>query len=120
MLPGTDDYNGAAVALHRLEDTYNLKPRDIRSGSLSKKYPSRELTGKIFIQFLNYFNIFNFLVLECFELGRIAYEKKDYYHTVHWMSEAIELADNGSRNSTVDKFTILDYLAFSTAQVNFK
>jgi prolyl 4-hydroxylase len=49
MLPGTDDYNGAAVALHRLEDTYNLKPRDIRSGSLSKKYPSRELTGKIFI-----------------------------------------------------------------------
>ena len=45
MLPTIEDYNGAASALLRLEDTYNLKPSDIRKGNLSKQYPSRQLTG---------------------------------------------------------------------------
>jgi hypothetical protein len=47
-LPTNEDYNGAATALHRLEDTYNLKPSEIRKGNLSKEYPSRELTGFFF------------------------------------------------------------------------
>ena len=56
-MPTNEDYNGAATALHRLEDTYNLKPSEIRKGNLSKEYPSRELTG---------FFIIIFSMRECF------------------------------------------------------
>ena len=45
LFPTSEDYTGAATALHRLEDTYNLAPSDIRKGNLSQQYPSRELTG---------------------------------------------------------------------------
>ena len=45
MLPTNEDYEGAIVALHRLEDTYLLDPNDIRTGKLSEKHPSRPLTG---------------------------------------------------------------------------
>jgi hypothetical protein len=56
------------------------------------------------------------LVFECFELGRISYEQKDYYHTIRWMTESLELL-NKSESKEVDRFKILDYLSFSTAQV---
>ena len=44
-LPTEEDYEGAIVALHRLEDTYLLDPKDIKNGILSDKNPSRSLTG---------------------------------------------------------------------------
>ena len=47
-LPTNEDYEGAIVALHRLEDTYALTPKDIRTGNMSKKHPSKPLTGKDF------------------------------------------------------------------------
>ena len=46
LLPTQEDYEGAAIALHRLEDTYALKPADIRIGKLSKNYPSKQLSGR--------------------------------------------------------------------------
>ena len=46
VLPTDVDYEGAIVALHRLEDTYALSPSDLRTGNLSQNYkPYRELTG---------------------------------------------------------------------------
>lgn len=47
-LPSLEDYNGAAVALHRLEDTYQIEPQNIRLGNLSSQFPSRPLTGTRF------------------------------------------------------------------------
>ena len=47
-LPTDEDYNGAILAIHRLEDTYLLEPKDVRSGKLSEHYPSRGLTRKHF------------------------------------------------------------------------
>ena len=46
-LPTEEDYEGAIVALHRLEDTYLLDPKDIKNGILSDKNPSRPLTGNL-------------------------------------------------------------------------
>ena len=46
-LPTEEDYEGAIVALHRLEDTYLLDPKDIKNGILSDKNPSRSLTGNL-------------------------------------------------------------------------
>jgi prolyl 4-hydroxylase len=46
LLPTEEDYRGAIEGIHRLEDVYQLDTRDIRLGNLSKKYPSRPLSGK--------------------------------------------------------------------------
>jgi len=52
---------------------------------------------------------------DCFELGRLAYLEKDYYHTLMWMNEA------RNRLSNDDPFNaaILDYLAYATYMVWF-
>ena len=99
-IPTKEDYEGAIVAIHRLEDTYNLKPNDIRSGNLSRTYPSRPLTA-----------------FECFELGRIAYENEDFYHAVRWLNESLEQLKNESLNPSVERLDVLDYLSFANAMV---
>ena len=99
-LPTSDDYYGAVKAIHRLEDTYLLNATSIRLGNLNNHYPSRPLTA-----------------FECFELGRIAYNNQDYYHTVVWMSETLKQLET-EETETVKKFDVLDYLSFSTAQVS--
>lgn len=45
LLATNEDYEGAAFAIHRLGDTYELKPSDLSKGNLSKNYPSRELNS---------------------------------------------------------------------------
>ena len=45
---------------------------------------------------------------DCFELGRLAYNEEDYYHTINWMEEALTQLDD-----EVTKEDIFDYLAFS-------
>jgi prolyl 4-hydroxylase len=50
---------------------------------------------------------------DCFELGRQSYNIGDYYHTVLWMTEALERCEQ-EYNKTVAKSDILEYLAFST------
>lgn len=45
ILPNQEDFIGAAVALHRLEDTYLLEPADMRGTNLSENFPlARRLT----------------------------------------------------------------------------
>jgi hypothetical protein len=46
-LPTTEDYDGAILGIHRLEDTYQLDPMNLSSSNISMKHPSRPLTGKI-------------------------------------------------------------------------
>lgn len=50
---------------------------------------------------------------DCFELGRQSYNNKDFYHTVQWMTEALQRF-NEEANKTITKADILEYLAFST------
>jgi hypothetical protein len=100
VLPTNVDYKGAIVAIHRLEDTYLLSTSDIRNGNLSVKYHSRPLTA-----------------FECFELGRIAYETEDFYHTIRWMNEALRQYELEGASSTASKLDILDYLSYANAQV---
>jgi hypothetical protein len=50
---------------------------------------------------------------DCFELGRQTYVNGDYFHTIQWMKEAMDLI-NTEQNTTTTKETILEYLAFST------
>jgi prolyl 4-hydroxylase len=46
VFPSDEDLNGAAVALTRLQDTYNLNTHALAEGEiLGKKYLSSSLTG---------------------------------------------------------------------------
>uniref|UniRef100_A0A8C1WBL6 procollagen-proline 4-dioxygenase n=1 Tax=Cyprinus carpio TaxID=7962 RepID=A0A8C1WBL6_CYPCA len=92
--PNDEDQTGAAKALLRLQDTYQLDTQTISSGDL----PGDTLK-----------------VDDCFELGKIAYSDADYYHTELWMAQALKQLDEGEETS-VDVVSVLDYLSYSVYQ----
>ncbi|KAK6626774.1 hypothetical protein RUM44_009251 [Polyplax serrata] len=94
--PTDEDLNGAAVALMRLQDTYKLDTSSVARGELNGVQYSTQLSAG-----------------DCFELGRQSYQNKDYYHTVLWMTEAMDRYHE-EVNKTTTKGDILEYLAFST------
>jgi hypothetical protein len=55
--------------------------------------------------------------LECFEFGRIAFVRNDFYNTIRWMNEALAQAELEGVNATVPLVQILDYLIEANAQV---
>lgn len=57
-----------------------------------------------------------FLAWDCFELGRLAYNDADFYHTVIWMEEALHRLRNGDGDE-VNVASVLDYLAFALYKV---
>lgn len=46
LMPNLDDLNGAALALVRLQDTYNLNLTDMAGGRLMDKNAMVEMSGK--------------------------------------------------------------------------
>ncbi|XP_059180186.1 prolyl 4-hydroxylase subunit alpha-1-like [Centropristis striata] len=101
--PNDDDQTGAAKALMRLQDTYQLDTHTIATGALpgssSATSPHSSLT-----------------VDDCYDLGKVAYSEADYYHTELWMVQALKQLDEGEASGTVDAVTILDYLSYSVYQ----
>ncbi|KAJ8391763.1 hypothetical protein AAFF_G00085350 [Aldrovandia affinis] len=96
--PGDEDQIGAAKALMRLQDTYQLDSNTISTGNLPGVRYKNAMT-----------------VDDCYELGKIAYTDADYYHTELWMSQAIKQLEQGEE-STVDKATLLDYISYCVYQ----
>uniref|UniRef100_A0A8C2IHJ0 Prolyl 4-hydroxylase subunit alpha-1 n=1 Tax=Cyprinus carpio TaxID=7962 RepID=A0A8C2IHJ0_CYPCA len=100
--PNDEDQTGAAKALLRLQDTYQLDTQTISSGDLPGV-----TTGLPFKSTMT--------VEDCFELGKTAYSDADYYHTELWMSQALKQLDEGEESS-VEIVTVLDYLSYSVYQ----
>uniref|UniRef100_A0A8C0R7F5 Prolyl 4-hydroxylase subunit alpha-1 n=1 Tax=Canis lupus dingo TaxID=286419 RepID=A0A8C0R7F5_CANLU len=96
--PNDEDQVGAAKALLRLQDTYNLDTDTISKGNLPGVKHKSFLT-----------------VEDCFELGKVAYTEADYYHTELWMEQALRQLDDGEV-STIDKVSVLDYLSYAVYQ----
>uniref|UniRef100_A0A8C0H0F8 Prolyl 4-hydroxylase subunit alpha-1 n=1 Tax=Chelonoidis abingdonii TaxID=106734 RepID=A0A8C0H0F8_CHEAB len=96
--PNDEDQTGAAKALLRLQDTYNLDTDTLSRGNLPGVKHKSFLTAE-----------------DCFELGKIAYTEADYYHTELWMEQALKQLDDGEV-STADKVSILDYLSYAVYQ----
>lgn len=71
-LPNYEDLKGAAAALMRLQDTYQLDTRVVAHGQL----------GGVSSPVLS--------AAECFELGRLSYNDGDFYHTKLWMLQALD------------------------------
>ncbi|XP_026141426.1 prolyl 4-hydroxylase subunit alpha-1-like isoform X1 [Carassius auratus] len=96
--PTEEDQTGAAKALLRLQDTYQLSANTISNGDLPGVVHKSRMT-----------------VADCFELGKIAYSEADYYHTELWMAQALTQLDEGEE-STIDKVTVMDYLNYAIYQ----
>ncbi|XP_051795814.1 prolyl 4-hydroxylase subunit alpha-1-like [Acanthochromis polyacanthus] len=94
--PNDDDQTGAAKALMRLQDTYQLDTNTISTGKLPGSSSVASLT-----------------VDDCFDLGKVAYSEADYYHTELWMVQALKQLDQGETSKLVDAVTVLDYLSYS-------
>jgi prolyl 4-hydroxylase len=92
--PSDEDLMGAANALIRLQDTYNLDTASLARGELNGVQYSTSMSSE-----------------DCFEIGRQMYNNRDYHHTILWMTEAINRLKNDSRLPHSD---LLEYLAFST------
>ncbi|XP_077095399.1 prolyl 4-hydroxylase subunit alpha-1b isoform X3 [Siphateles boraxobius] len=95
FFPTDEDQTGAAKALLRLQDTYQLSANTISNGDLPGVVHKSRMT-----------------VADCYELGKIAYSEADYYHTELWMTQALTQLDEGEE-STIDKVTVLDYLSYA-------
>ncbi|XP_030642153.1 prolyl 4-hydroxylase subunit alpha-1b isoform X2 [Chanos chanos] len=96
--PSDEDQTGAAKALLRLQDTYQLSTNALSSGDLPGVIHKSRMTAE-----------------DCYELGKIAYSDADYYHTELWMAQALSQLDQGEE-STVDKATVMDYLSYAIYQ----
>uniref|UniRef100_A0ACB8F8Q0 Prolyl 4-hydroxylase subunit alpha-1 n=1 Tax=Sphaerodactylus townsendi TaxID=933632 RepID=A0ACB8F8Q0_9SAUR len=96
--PNDEDQTGAAKALLRLQDTYNLDTDTLSKGNLPGVKHKTFLTAE-----------------DCFELGKIAYTESDYYHTELWMEQALKQLDDGEVSS-IDKVSVLDYLSYAVYQ----
>uniref|UniRef100_A0A3P8W287 procollagen-proline 4-dioxygenase n=1 Tax=Cynoglossus semilaevis TaxID=244447 RepID=A0A3P8W287_CYNSE len=97
--PDKEDETGAAKALMRLQDTYQLDSEAFSRGKLPGVHSSAMLT-----------------VDDCFDMGKTAYNEADYYHAVLWMQQSLKQLDAGE-DSVVSKADILDYLSYSVYQM---
>ncbi|XP_026078721.1 prolyl 4-hydroxylase subunit alpha-1a [Carassius auratus] len=100
--PNDEDQTGAAKALLRLQDTYQLDTQTISSGDLPGVTTSSLFQSTLTVE-------------DCFELGKIAYSEADYYHTELWMAQALKQLDEGE-DTSVDVVSVLDYLSYSVYQ----
>uniref|UniRef100_A0A668SXZ8 procollagen-proline 4-dioxygenase n=1 Tax=Oreochromis aureus TaxID=47969 RepID=A0A668SXZ8_OREAU len=101
--PNDDDQTGAAKALMRLQDTYQLDTNAISTGEL----PGSSSTSSAWS---------TLTVDDCYDLGKVAYSEADYYHTELWMAQALRQLDQGEPSRAVDAATVLDYLSYSVYQ----
>ncbi|XP_067433427.1 prolyl 4-hydroxylase subunit alpha-1-like isoform X2 [Thunnus thynnus] len=103
QFPNDDDQTGAAKALMRLQDTYQLDTGVMSSGQLPGTSSAASLHSAMMAD-------------DCYDLGKVAYSEADYYHTELWMTQALKQLDQGETSGSVDAVTILDYLSYSVYQ----
>ncbi|XP_054899244.1 prolyl 4-hydroxylase subunit alpha-1-like isoform X2 [Poeciliopsis prolifica] len=101
--PNDDDQTGAAKALMRLQDTYELDTETISSGRLPGSSSVAATSSVLTVE-------------DCYDLGKVAYSDVDYYHTELWMAQALKQLEQGEESSSVDAIAILDYLSYSVYQ----
>ncbi|KAG8430289.1 hypothetical protein GDO86_018048, partial [Hymenochirus boettgeri] len=110
-LPIIKDVEGAAKALMRLQDVYSLNVHGMVKGMFhGKSSPDgNHLYGAPHLPTMS--------ADDCFQIGKVAYDMEDYYHSIPWLEEAVNLFRGSYGNwFTEDEGSLedaLDYLAFS-------
>ncbi|CAN9510847.1 unnamed protein product [Ophioblennius macclurei] len=110
-LPTPADLRGAAGGLMRLQDVYSLHVASLAGGRFRRVAdgPPTDVYTPTKAVLLS--------ADDCYLVGKVAYEKEDYYHSVQWLEEAVRLFRGaGRRWSPENEGTLedaLDHLAFS-------
>ncbi|XP_064414096.1 prolyl 4-hydroxylase subunit alpha-3 isoform X2 [Latimeria chalumnae] len=111
-LPQFEDLEGAAKGLMRLQDVYALSVKGLVRGQFQRVTRSSEVSD-IYSPPLP----FTLSADDCFQIGKVAYDMEDYYHSIAWLEEAVTLFRQSHGNwFTEDQGSLedsLDYLAFS-------
>ncbi|NWI81614.1 P4HA3 hydroxylase, partial [Dryoscopus gambensis] len=107
-LPGTEDLDGAARALMRLQDVYALSVKGLAKGVFQRAgHPPLYSPGRRV----------SLSADDCFHVGKVAYDTGDYYHSIAWLEEAVSLFRLSYGNWNLeDRSSLedaLDHLAFS-------
>ncbi|KAK6022880.1 tetratricopeptide repeat protein [Ostertagia ostertagi] len=99
--PQDEDLSGAATAILRLQDVYRLDTTDLSNGIILGDKVAHRLTAH-----------------DAFEVGRAAYNQRDYYHTLTWMQTAMnrKLSLEHENPKTIEEEEVLEYLAYSLYQ----
>lgn len=56
-------------------------------------------------------------VRQIYELGRFAYDSSDWTHATDWIRTALNMIGDKKEEMSIDRSTLLDYLAFSEYKV---
>ena len=100
LFPSFDDYKGAMTAIFRLQDTYHLGADSLSDGIVPGARKSAALS-----------------INDMFELGRHAYDIKDWFHTRGWMEACLKKMGADVSKDGITRFDVLDHLAFAEYQV---
>ncbi|XP_061638180.1 prolyl 4-hydroxylase subunit alpha-3 isoform X1 [Phyllopteryx taeniolatus] len=113
-LPKGEDVRGAARGLMRLQDVYALHVASLAAGRF------RRASGGRLVDVYTPAAVAPLSADDCLLLGKVAYDQGDYYHSVPWLRESVELfRRSGGRRSPENGGTLedaLDHLAFSHFQ----
>ncbi|KPJ11198.1 Prolyl 4-hydroxylase subunit alpha-2 [Papilio machaon] len=93
--PTEEDLTGAAQALTRLQKTYQLDIGELAQGRLNGIIYSTPLTAS-----------------DCYELGRILYNIKDYKNSLRWMEESLLKYKKENEDYNFTEVDILEYISY--------
>ncbi|XP_013142464.1 PREDICTED: prolyl 4-hydroxylase subunit alpha-2-like [Papilio polytes] len=93
--PTEEDLTGAAQALTRLQNTYKLDIGELAQGRLNGIVYSAALTAS-----------------DCYELGRILYNVKDYKNSLRWMEESLAKYKQENEDYNFTEVDILEYISY--------
>lgn len=82
IMPSDDDLHGAALAIVRLQDTYNLTETELAMGKIQEHSSSIQMTAR-----------------DCLYLAKHAFNNAYYGHSLDWFEEALKRA-YGEGNTT--------------------
>lgn len=128
QFPSEEDLQGAAQAITRIQDTYDLETGNMSRGILNGiQYRYRTHTHTDTPKSIVFPptpvipppNSTQMTISDCFEVGRQAYNDGDYYHTILWMQETLSRLDVEPNESVVffTRKTVLSYLLYSTKEM---
>uniref|UniRef100_A0A4W3KD33 Prolyl 4-hydroxylase subunit alpha-3 n=1 Tax=Callorhinchus milii TaxID=7868 RepID=A0A4W3KD33_CALMI len=115
-LPKAEDLEGAARGLMRLQDVYDLSTKGLVKGQFLQA--TRDGVSTVYRPSIS----ITLSADDSFQIGKIAYDKGDYYHSVIWLEEAVSLFRKKLRIWNVeDEGSLeeaLDHIAFSHYMVS--
>ncbi|XP_050664942.1 prolyl 4-hydroxylase subunit alpha-1-like [Leptidea sinapis] len=94
MYPTQEDLTGAAIALSRLQQTYQLETDDLAEGKLKGVTYSTPLNAG-----------------DCFELGKALYREKIYKEALEWMTVALRKYEMEQITYNFTEENIFDFIA---------